>query len=462
MKRTVVILLLFISGNLVFAQQQFYRMRKLAQYNNPGLPKVDGTDIWNDLTGYFDPLTNKEYIIAGGTDSVYFFDITIPSQMKLVDVEFGSARLARNRDFETYKHYVYCVSDQSATAAALQIFDLQYLPDSVHKVYQSSELGSSTHTIFIESVSERMYMCINKKSSGSSAMDIISLTNPELPVLITALKVPTMNGFPLFNSVHEMYARNDTAYLSCGNAGLYIFDLRDTGMQTILGSITTYPDQGYNHSSMLDKTGRYLMFTDENEGLDIKIFDIKNLADPKFVSQFNSNAHATPHNAFWVGDLAYVSSYHDGVRVYDVKDPGNPKAVAWYDTHPDMPEIYGGYKGCWGVYPYLPSKHIIASDLTNGIFVFEIDSDLVGLTAFNLNTTHFNIYPNPANELLYLNGNFTANATVQILDLQSKVCIQQQIEAESSIINIADLSPGAYSVKLQTPQGAIVKKFIRW
>lgn len=463
MRKTVLLLFVLLFGTQLYAQQQAYKMHLLANYNDSNLPKVDITDIWNDLTGYYDPIKKREYIIAGGTDSIYFFEITSTSEIKRLHSVWGTSRLARNRDFETYKHYVYCVSDQSGTYGSLKVYDLQYLPDSIPLVFESAVLGSSTHTIFIDSMSARMYMCSNAKPPGQmSAMDIISLTNPALPVLLAELKVPTVNGFPLFNMVHEMFARNDTVYLSCGNAGLYIFDLRDTANQILLGSITEYPDRGYNHSCWLDKTGRYLMFTDENMGLDVKIFDIKNMADPKFVSQFNSNEYAMPHNAYWVGDLAYVSSYHDGIRIYDVKDPGNPIQVAWYDTHPETPEVYGGYKGTWGVYPYLPSKRIIASDLTRGIFVFLVDSDLVGLTKVEKTLEMFNMYPNPAHEWLNIESDFTGQAQFQIIDLKGTVCHFQELENGISKIDLGDLTMGTYIVKVQTSTSLVYKKLFRW
>lgn len=443
------------------AQQQAYRIRKLANYNNPNLPKVDITDIWNDCTGYFDPIKNREYAIAGGTDSIYFFDITNPSEMKLVDVRYGKSFYARNRDYECYKHYVYCVSDQSQGIGGLQIFDLSYLPDSVHKVFEGGSFPTSSHTIFIDSISKRMYLSGN--TNPASAMCFATLENPEIPVLLANLNVPKKpNGYDLFNYVHEMYARHDTAYLSCAGAGLYIFDLRNPANQTMIGSITSYPDQDYNHSSWLDKTGKYLMFTDENMGMDVKIFDIKNLSEPKFVSQFNSNAQATPHNAFWVGNFCYMSAYHDGVRVFDIGDPGNPVPVAWYDTHPDSPEVYGGFKGCWGIYPFLPSHRIIASDLTSGIFVLEIDSDLVGVNEKPMLTDNFSIYPNPSHDFVTIENKSGSTAQLQVMDLEGKILLQQDLESPQNKINLQEMATGTYFIRIQTHGAVLYKKLLRW
>jgi len=460
-KRIGFYLAFLLITNLAMAQDSF-RIRLLANYNNPNLPKVDGNDIWNDLTGYYDPIKNKEYIICGSTDSVYFFDITEPKTIKLVDVAHGKSIFARNRDFEIYKHYAYCVSDQASGIGALQVFDLQYLPDSVHKVYESNVLGTFTHTIFIDTSLAKMYMCSNIGSFGISAMDVISLANPENPVLHTRLKVPVRpGGFPIFNRVHEMYARKDTVYLSCEQSGLFIFDLQDTAKHILLGSITSYPDQGYNHSSWLNESGNYILFTDENMGLDMKIFDIKNLAEPKFVSQFNSNPLATPHNAFWHGDFAYVSSYHDGLRVYNLKDPSKPTEVAWYDTHPVVPEQYGGYKGCWGVFPFLPSKRIIASDLTAGIFVFEIDSNLVSTPKTMVEPIYFNLYPNPVTDELCIHKNGNESAVIRIYDSHGQLVLHQNTVENKSYINLSQYPEGFYFISLSTENSISNKKFIK-
>jgi choice-of-anchor B domain-containing protein len=452
--------LLFVC-NYTYAQDA-YKIKLLANYNNPNLPKVDGTDIWNDLTGYYNPINNKEYIICGSTDSIYFFEIGDTNKLKLVDVEHGKSIFARNRDFEIYKHYAYCVSDQASGIGALQIFDLQYLPDSVHKVYESNVLGTFTHTIFIDSVLAKMYMCTNLGQFGISAMDVISLADPVNPILHTRLKVPIKpGGFPLFNRVHEMYARKDTVYLSCEQSGLYIFNLKDSANHIFLGSITSYPDQGFNHSSWLNESGRFILFTDENKGLDMKIFDLENLGDPKFVSQFNSHPDATPHNAFWVGDLAYVSAYHDGLRIYNLKNPYKPEEVAWYDTHPVVPEQYGGYRGCWGVYPFLPSKKIIASDLTAGIFVFEVDSNLVGNEEKVAEPTYFSLFPNPSVSQINLHFSGQATGQYEVFNWLGSLEIKQSFNNNKFTIDVSHLPSGQYAIKVSTSTGNSFKKFIK-
>ncbi len=438
--------------------QQYKNVRLLSHWDNDNLPKIDGDQVWSDLMAWHDSLKQKEYIIAGGNDSLYFFDISNPEQIRLVDVEEGHSRYAINRDIETYLHYAYCVSDRTSPLGALQIFDLQYLPDSVHKVYDSDTLGIQTHTIFIEAASKRLYMCSNKQKGfgGINSMDIISIADPENPVLLNTLQP---NGQTFNSNVHEMYARNDTGYLSCGNAGLYVVDLRDVNNQKMLGSITQYPRQGYNHSSWLDASGKKLLFTDENQGLEAKIYDISDLANPKQESIFNSNPGALPHNAYWKGNLAFVSAYEDGVVVFDISDTKNPKKIGWYDTYPlNAPGVYNGFHGCWGVWPYLPSDIIVASDISEGIFVLKFDS-VTGVANSPL-AQPMRIYPNPFINKIQIR-NLPERASLALYSVTGKLLADLHADAENIIYFNEEIGEGIFFLKITAGDQRSMQKILK-
>lgn len=434
-------------------------MTLLAKWNNPNLPRVDGDQIWNDVMGWHDSLNNKEYIITGSGDSIYFFDITDPTQIILCDVEKGRAVGAVNRDFEVYQHYVYCVSDRSTTPGSLQIFDLQYLPDSVHQVYDNDTFSINTHTLFIEPSRARMYLCGNShKPAGIRSMAIFSLANPADPVFLG--EIPKSEGCAY---THEMYARNDTAYLSCGYAGLYIYDVRNASTPVQISAILPpYPQNGYNHSSWLDSSGQFLMFTDENPGLGVKIFDISDIRNPDFITVFNSNVGALPHNAYWKGRFAYVSSYEDGVVVYDLQNPRSlkfrqPPLAGFYDTYPyNATGVYNGFHGCWGVWPFLPSGVIIASDMSEGIFVLQPSTTLsVSEKVSSMN--HSKVYPNPISEksAVWVNALRSEQLKISIYNTHGQVVFetdqlivqgQNQIDLKNLLIETS----GIYHLVLQT------------
>lgn len=464
MVKHLLLYLFFIGLNQTFAQDKSKNIELLDHWQNPNLPRLNGTQIWSDLTGYTDSVTKKEYIIAGSTDSIYFFDISDPKNIVLVDVEDGKSKRMVNRDFECYSHYVYCVSDNKELGS-LQVFDLRHLPDSVHKVYDSDTIAQNTHSIFIEAASKRLYMCINRTKSGiTSALDVISLTNPEMPVKIGSLTVPTFNGTTAaFRNVHEIFVKNDTAWCSTEYTGLWVFDLRDLTKQTLLTVIADYPENGYNHSSWLSPNGKYIMFTDEvPNGLAIKIFDVSNLFDPKLVSKFESSPNATAHNAFWVGDFAYVSYYHDGLVIFDLKNPFNPIQVGHYRTFPFPPASYEGFNGCWGIYPWFPSGTIAASDMQEGIFTLKPTTEITSLTSLRIEE-NLAISPNPCLHSFQVKLGLepSENADIRIINSLGELILQKPISQPTFEVLVDNWKPGVYSVTINNKNQTITQKLIK-
>ena len=447
MRHFYLLLCCFFGMNSIHAQQSM-NMELLAQWNNTSLTTVDGDQLWNDIGGYYDSVSKKEYAILLGNDSFYFFDVTKPTLTKLVATFDGYSKRSINRDVEIYDHYAYFVSERSGSLGGLQILDLQYLPDSVHEVYRSDALSVQAHTIFVEAKSKRLYVCQNSLKNGFSAMDILSIENPELPTKLASLQIP-VNGFgqPQFSKVHEMYGRNDTVYLSCYEAGLYIIDVTNLNNQKLLGTITNYPQMGTNHSSWLNEKGDKIMFTDENLGSPIKIFDISDITNPKQIVYFNSHPSALPHNAYWKNNMAIVSSYEDGVYVYDLTDPFNPKTHAYYDTYQlNADGVYNGFHGCWGVWPYLPSGNILASDISEGLFVLKVKNE-VGVKNITKLNAEIKIFPNPVSNVLNFNCDLTKYERVLIYDVQGQVMLSEETKHSKNQLKLTNFKPGIYYCK---------------
>lgn len=431
-------------------------LRLVSHFQVEHATRVDSTgSIWNDITAWHDSIKQKEYIIAGTSDSIYFLDISTPGKIRVCDQRFGVVKGAVNRDYETYSHYAYCVADQGA--AKLQIFDLSYLPDSVHLVYESDSLGTNTHSLFIEAKSKRLYRCSNKFTKPVfyySAMDILSLENPENPTFLAHLQVPTdITGNPVFKAVHEVYVRNDTAYGSCEYAGLYVFDLRNIQQQKLIGVLSNYPSKGYCHTSWLSPDGQRIAFTDEvPTGLPAKLYDISDLGNPRFLQIFNSHPKATPHNIFWKGNYIYTSNYQDGVYIWEPKINGFVEAIAWYDTYPNRDSAYAEtWTGCWGVYPFLPSGLICASDRHNGIFVLAMDSSIS--TGIKPQTPEIaSIYPNPSRGIITWHCPFPVQH-IQVSDVLGHLHWNESMQtSQEGELNLQELPTGLYFIRFSNKQ----------
>ena len=462
----IVLVLLFCKQETLKAQESLH-MELLSHYNDTNLTKLGDTQIWNDVMGWKDTVKNREYMIAGTTDSIYFFDITNPYQIKLCAKFFGSNRGCVNRDYYPYSHYLYATSDQCTNPGKLQIFNMKYLPDSVLKVYENDSISALSHTIFIEEKSQRMYMNLNKRKNTLTGqldvfpMDIVSLENPEVPIKIGSLKYPApFEG----TRVHESYVRNDTAYCSSENAGLFIFDVRDAANTVLLSAITPpYPANAYNHSSWLDSSGKYILFCDETpEGVGMKIYDLREINNPRIVGNpFKESG--SPHNACWKGRYAYVSMYYGGVQVYDLQDKVNPKITAYYDTYPQT--YSNGYRGCWGVWPFLPSGIILASDMTNGLFLLRTTARLAA-NQYAKTILNLNVYPNPFNQ--DINFTITVNkpqrCNLAVYNLQGKLVTEKYLSLNTGANKInteLNLVAGLFLLKITTEEHIYKAQILR-
>jgi choice-of-anchor B domain-containing protein len=472
MKKLLLLYSCITIATAAFAQNPAYRLELAGHWNdttiagtpNPFSPEVQ---FWNDLTGWTDTATGREYVIMGSIDSVYFFDVTDPAAIRKCDVRWGLNRVI-NRDFETYSHYVYCVSD-NGPGGALQIYDLQYLPDSVRLVRTDSALSSNTHSLFIDTASRRMYFNLTKTFGPfpKSAMHILSLEDPGNPTFIGQLTDP--NG--ACGKVHEAYFRNDTAYCSCEYKGLHIFDLSNPVSSVYIGGISPpYPQNGYNHTSWLDSSGKYLVFTDEVPyGLPIKLYDVSNKTAPDYELSFNSNPGATPHNVIWTGNRLWTSAYEDGVVMWDMTNPLNPVIGASYDTYPQNPAgVYNGLTGCWGVYPFFRSGNIAASDMHNGLFLLKYNKS-VGIAEQNREQPGARIYPNPFSEVLNITitSHHREPATLGLYDLSGRLHTEKQInllegENDIKLEEVSALKSGMYLLRVVSGHGITRQPVVKY
>ncbi len=361
---------------------------------------------YNDIWGYTDE-EFKEYGIIGSLDYTHFIDINDPENPTEI-ARIAAPSRSLWRDFKTYLHYGYGVSDNSG--GRLQIFDLSDLPNTVSTVFDSNIFFSSCHNIFIDEKNGRLY-AVGTNRANIVVLDI--MTDPANPTLLANMNLT--DGY-----IHDMYVRDHIAYAShIYRSKLTVYDLSDLSAIITLGSISGYVDAGLNHSNWLSEDGTVMAMADENHGLSVKIVNTADLSDMTVIGTLKSTleaANATnsiAHNPFIIGnDYVVISYYHEGVQIYDISDPTNPVKAGYYDTQPNNTN-YSGYQGSWGVYPFFPSKNIIASDINNGLFVirptFDMDYCRANLYSARVVEAGENIETN-SSEAIHLRNGFHAKA----------------------------------------------------
>ncbi|MDG1145732.1 MAG: choice-of-anchor B family protein [Flavobacteriales bacterium] len=440
--------LLFITMGLVTTlsiAQTNENLELLYQWSEDSLVGSSAyNNTYNEVWGFV--INNKEFAVIGSTAGTHIFDVTDAENSKEVQFiageDFGPAII--HRDYHDRNGYLYAVSDEGNSS--LQIIDLKHLPDSAVVVYDSNELIETSHNIFIDETKNILYACnVRAPNLGwsSTSLALYDINEPSTPVHLMDYEVPGTGS-----GVHDMWVRNDTAILNNGYDGLFIVDFSDLNSPQLLGSLTEYPDKGYNHSGWPTSDLKTYVMADENWGYDMKVLDISNLSNIDVTTTFNPeiDANSIAHNQIIKGDLLYVSSYHDGLQVYNISEPENPTKVASFSTY--ALDDHDSYRGAWGVYPLLPSGTILVSDMQYGLFVLKpsIDLDIHQ----EIKQTNLSIYPNPAeNELKIGLPNKEKLSSVSVYDSTGSLILKNTTTIANNTLDISPLNSGIYILKVQ-------------
>lgn len=375
MKRAFILIFFFFQSWL---QAQVYEFNtfKMSNWNNAG---EDYSDVWGYAAG------GKEYAIIGSRTQIYFFNVTNPAAPLLID-QFGPFTSTTWREFKTYGHYAYAVTD-GPDAGGLRIFDLQYLPDTVIQVRQTTQFFSKCHMTFVDEANGRLYCAgTDTRNNGIIVLDLS--VRPDSPAVLINQALP--RGY-----VHDMFVKNNIVYASHGNNGLSQYDC--TG-NSCSGELSNFQTGGYNHSSWMNADQTLLVNAIESPGHPLWLFHLTNgsISSENFKTfksitlkeQYpNQNPGDTAnigHNPYFLGNRVYVSYYTDGVQIFDIGDLNNIRRIAYFDTDRGPTSYLPVFRGCWGVYPFLPSGNILASDIQSGLWVFRVNEAALPLNWIKL------------------------------------------------------------------------------
>ena len=344
----------------------------------------------NDMWGWTDPETKRDYALVGRTDGTSFVDVTDPLNPRyLGDLPMtDGANAAAWRDIKTYKDHAYIVADGSGHHG-LQVFNLTRLrgvkaPQTFTADTTDMDLYS-VHNIVIDTISGFAF-AVGSNGGGESCgggLYMVDIRTPDTPKFAGCFADPT-TGRAGTGYVHDaqctVYHGPDTRYTGrqiCFNAAetaLSIADVTDKSKPVAL-SRQAYPNVGYAHQGWLTTDQKYFYMDDELDelqglvdGTRTLIWDVSKLDDPVLAGQYISKDKSSDHNLYVVGNMVYQSNYESGLRVLDISDRLNPKQVGFFDTVPigtDAP----GFGGSWSNYPFFQSGNVLMTSGEQGLFI---------------------------------------------------------------------------------------------
>ena len=325
-----------------------------------------GTQHTSNIWGWKHPVTGKEYALVGAANGLSIVDVTNPSaptQIVEVPAPDSASMNCIWREVKTWGNFAYVTTE--CGSVGLQIIDLINLPSTnLPTTTWTPKFGTDTlktiHALHIEK--GKLYLYGYGWQKGVLVADVS--TTPMIPVFLA--------NYDAGGYIHDGYVQGDTMYAAHIWAGtVEIADMSNPATPVTLATFTT--PNAFTHNTWLASDNKTLFTTDETANSYLAAFDISNLNNIAETDRIQTSpgSNAFVHNTYVVQknntDYAVSSWYSEGFTIVDATRKGNLVQVGNYDTSPFTGA--DGEKGCWGVYPYLPSGNIIASDIEQGLFV---------------------------------------------------------------------------------------------
>ena len=348
----------------------------------------------NDVWGWTDSTTGREYALVGRTDGTSFIDITDPEKpIYLGNLPKTEGSRANSwRDIKVYANHAFIVAD-GANDHGMQIFDLTRLRNVENAPVTFGEDAhydgiASAHNIVINEQTGFAY-AVGSNSGGETCgggLHMIDIRNPTEPVFAGCF-ADTETGEAgtgyshdamciVYNGPDTDYQGHEICFGSNENA-LSIADVTDKENPVQVSS-ASYPDVAYAHQGWITDDHMYFYMNDEGdessavqagtpmEGTRTLIWDVQDLDDPIMVNEHFGTTFTIDHNLYIKGDLMYQSNYVSGLRVLDISDRENPQEVGFFDTVPWSEEVE--FDGSWSNYPFFDSGTIVVSSGKEGVF----------------------------------------------------------------------------------------------
>jgi choice-of-anchor B domain-containing protein len=351
-----------------------------------------GGGTGNDVWGWTDPATNKEYALMGRSSGTAFVDISdAENPVYLGNLPTHSVDSVW-RSIKVYANHAFIVSE--AANHGMQVFDLtrlRNLPSPAPVTFSETAHYngfSRAHTITINERTGFAYAngvtayadaAANKCARG---LHMIDVRNPVQPVFAGCFDA---DGYT-HDSQCVTYNGPDADYRNreiCFNSNedtLTIVDVTDKKSPRQL-SRTIYDGSAYTHQGWLTDDHSLFLVDDELDEQKLKtktrthIFNVSDLDAPSITGFHEGTTTAIDHNLYILGRYAYQSNYRSGLRVLDISQAATAtlQEVGYFDVYPadDLPN----FNGTWSNYPFFKSGVVIVSGIEQGLFMLRPKTD---------------------------------------------------------------------------------------
>lgn len=336
----------------------------------------------NDIWGWTDTSTGKEYALMGVDDGTVFIDISETENLLYLG-KLPTATVASPwRDIKVYGDVAYIVSE--ARDHGVQVFDLTQLRDTSNapKIFSANArytgLGNAHNIVINENTGFAYPVGTAVDDAYNGGVHFLDLSDPLMPFLAGGWGE---NGYThdaqviTYNGPDTEYVGSEI-FVGANEDRVVIVDISNKQAPMELATLP-YPNVEYTHQGWFTEDHRYFILGDELDEARLGfrtrtlIFDMTDLNNPVLHDTYLGPTSAIDHNGYVKGDEFFLANYTAGVRVLDISGIGEQNILekAFFDTYPL--DNNTKFAGVWSVYPYFESGKIIISDINNGFFVIQ-------------------------------------------------------------------------------------------
>ncbi|HWC14327.1 MAG TPA: choice-of-anchor B family protein [Actinomycetota bacterium] len=363
-----------------------------------------GAGTGNDVWGWTDPKTGKEYALVGSALVTTFVDVTDPENPRNVGFlpTSGITDFVLWRDIKVDGNYAFIVAEH--TNHGMQVFDLTRLRDAgpvpqlftADVVYRGAdeegeELGNA-HNIAINEETDFAYVigsntCVSGPGGQNGGLHMVDISQPENPKFAgCALVMEPANH----NYIHDVqcvvYRGPDADYrgheicFGSNEEVVVVYDVTDKDNPVVI-SQWGYPQASYTHQGWLTPDQRFFLFGDEGDetsgtvdNTTTYIMDATDLDAPRIPKPFFHETRSIDHNLYIKDNLVHQANYGAGLRILSFSNSslskGQLNEVGYFDIRPgfDAPE----FVGTWSNYPYFKSGTVVLTGIEEGSTVLYV------------------------------------------------------------------------------------------
>lgn len=343
------------------------------------LTQLNAGNNMNDIWGWTDPASGREFALGGMAAGTCFVEITDPVNPIFLGWLPTHTVSSLWRDIKVYEHYAYIVSE--AGGHGMQVFDLNQLLNVANPPIQFGESAhyqgfGNAHNVAINEETGFAYAIGSNSFSGG--LHIVNIQNPLNPVIAGGF---SQDGYThdcqavVYHGPDADYQGREIVFASNTDA-VTIVDVQDKSDCQLI-STNPYIGSEYTHQCWLTPDHKYLLVCDELDEMynghntRTYVWDCYDLNNPILLGYFQSSSTAIDHNLYTLDNFVYGSNYRAGLRILDAVDVENNNLyeIAFFDVVPenDNPE----FSGSWSNYPYFPSGMVVATSMYGGLFVLK-------------------------------------------------------------------------------------------